>query len=341
MLAPIIPDITQASGWLPLFFLVAMGIAVLSYVVLDGYDLGVGILLRQATDDEKDMMISSIGPFWDANETWLVLGVGLLLVAFPLAHGIILTELYIPVAIMLAGLILRGVSFDFRVKVHADRKPLWNLLFYLGSLIASIAQGVMIGRHIVGFDAGLLGWLFALIVGACVPAGYALLGATWLIMKSEGALQIKAIRWARLSLGFTALGIGLISITTPFFSPEIMRKWFTLPNIIYLSPIPLTTLLLFIVIDRTLSKLTRNPHQKIWLPFVASVAIYWLAFFGIAYSLFPYIVVNQMTIWQAASATESLWLIFWGTVIVLPAILIYTLYSYRVFWGKTVPMSYY
>lgn len=341
MIAPIIPDISQASGWLPLFFLVAMGIAVLSYVVLDGYDLGVGILLHQATDDEKDMMISSIGPFWDANETWLVLGVGLLLVAFPLAHGIILTELYIPVAIMLAGLILRGVSFDFRVKVQSHQKPLWNFLFYLGSLIASIAQGVMIGRHIVGFDAGLLGWLFAFIVGACVPAGYALLGSTWLIMKSEGDLQTKAIRWARMSLGFTALGIGLISITTPFFSPEIMGKWFSMPNLIYLSPIPIATLLLFILIERTLHKLTLNPHQKIWLPFVASVAIYWLAFFGIAYSLFPYIIVNQMTIWQAAASTESLWLIFWGTVIVLPAILIYTLYSYRVFWGKTVPMSYY
>lgn len=341
MIAPIIPDISQASGWLPLFFLVAMGIAVLSYVVLDGYDLGVGILLHQATDDEKDMMISSIGPFWDANETWLVLGVGLLLVAFPLAHGIILTELYIPVAIMLAGLILRGVSFDFRVKVQSHQKPLWNFLFYLGSLIASIAQGVMIGRHIVGFDAGLLGWLFAFIVGACVPAGYALLGSTWLIMKSEGDLQTKAIRWARMSLGFTALGIGLISITTPFFSPEIMGKWFSIPNLIYLSPIPIATLLLFILIERTLHKLTLNPHQKIWLPFVASVAIYWLAFFGIAYSLFPYIIVNQMTIWQAAASTESLWLIFWGTVIVLPAILIYTLYSYRVFWGKTVPMSYY
>ena len=147
-----IPDLGQASGWLPLFFLVAMGIAVLSYVVLDGYDLGVGILLNSATDEEKDMMISSIGPFWDANETWLVLGVGLLLVAFPLAHGIILTELYIPVAIMLAGLILRGVSFDFRVKVQSHQKPLWNFLFYLGSVIASVAQGVMIGRHIVGFD---------------------------------------------------------------------------------------------------------------------------------------------------------------------------------------------
>ena len=341
MVAAIIPDVTQASGWLPLFFLVAMGIAVLSYVVLDGYDLGVGILLNQATDDEKDMMISSIGPFWDANETWLVLGIGLLLVAFPMAHGIILTELYIPVAIMLAGLILRGVSFDFRVKVQAHQKPLWNFLFYLGSLIASIAQGVMIGRHIVGFEAGLLGWLFALIVGACVPAGYALLGSTWLIMKAEGDLQLKAIRWAKISLGFTALGIGLISITTPFFSPEIMSKWFSLPNMIYLSPIPIATLLLFILIERTLHKLTLNPHQKIWLPFVASVAIYWLAFFGIAYSLFPYIIVNQMTIWQAAAATDSLWLIFWGAVFVLPAILLYTLYSYRIFWGKTVPMSYY
>jgi cytochrome bd ubiquinol oxidase subunit II len=336
-----IPDLSQASGWLPLFFLVAMGIAVLSYVVLDGYDLGVGILLNRATDEEKDMMISSIGPFWDANETWLVLGVGLLLVAFPLAHGIILTELYIPVAIMLAGLILRGVSFDFRVKVQSHQKPLWNFLFYLGSVIASIAQGVMIGRHIVGFDSGLLGWLFALLVGACVPAGYALLGSTWLIMKSEGALQLKAVHWAKVSLGFTALGIGLISIATPFFSPQIMTKWFALPNIIYLAPIPLTTLILFIIIERTLTTLTSNPHQKMWVPFIASVAIYWLSFFGIAYSLFPYIIVDQMTIWQAAAATESLWLIFWGAAIVLPAILLYTFYSYRVFWGKTVPMSYY
>lgn len=336
-----LPDITQASGWLPLFFLVAMGIAVLSYVVLDGYDLGVGILLRQASDEEKDMMISSIGPFWDANETWLVLGIGLLLVAFPLAHGIILTELYIPVSIMLTGLILRGVSFDFRVKVQAHQKPLWNFLFYLGSLIAAIAQGTMIGRHIIGFESGLLGWGFALLVGLCVPAGYALLGSTWLIMKSEGSLQSKAIKWAKISLVFTAIGIGLISIATPLFSPQIMSKWFALPNIIYLFPIPLATLLLFILTDRTLKSLPNNPHEKIWVPFVASVAIYWLAFFGIAFSLFPYIIVNQMTIWQAAASTESLWLIFWGAIIVLPAIIAYTLYSYRIFWGKTVPMSYY
>ena len=221
------------------------------------------------------------------------------------------------------------------------KKPLWNFLFFFGSLVASIAQGVMIGRHIVGFESGFLGWLFAFLVGACVPAGYALLGSTWLIMKSEGALQLKAIRWAKISLGFTALGIGLISIATPFFSPEIMSKWFAIPNIIYLSPIPIATLILFVLIIKTLGQLSSNPHKSIWLPFVASVAIYWLSFFGIAYSLFPYIIVDQMTIWQAAAATESLWLIFWGAVIVLPAILIYTLYSYRIFWGKTVPMSYY
>ena len=157
-------DYTQASIWLPLFFFVAMGFAMLSYVVLDGYDLGIGMLLNRASDHNKDMMIASIGPFWDANETWIVLGVGLLLVAFPLAHGPILTELYLPVAAMLMGLILRGVSFDFRVKVNIEQKPLWNLLFYIGSLIASVSQGIMIGRLIVGFDSGILGWVFSLLV---------------------------------------------------------------------------------------------------------------------------------------------------------------------------------
>ena len=149
------PDLAQAVGWLPIFFLGAMGVAMVAYVVLDGYDLGVGILLNSANDAEKDAMISSIGPFWDANETWLVLGVGILLVAFPIAHGIILTNLYLPVAAMLAGLILRGVSFDFRVKAQAHHKPIWNYLFHFGSLIAAMAQGLMIGRYIVGFESGL------------------------------------------------------------------------------------------------------------------------------------------------------------------------------------------
>ena len=334
-------DWSQASVWLPLFFLGAMGFAMLSYVVLDGYDLGVGILLNRASDSDKDVMISSIGPFWDANETWLVLGVGILLVAFPFAHGIILTELYLPVAVMLAGLILRGVSFDFRAKVNLAQKLLWNFLFYLGSLTTAVSQGVMIGRHIIGYESGLLGWLFAALVGICLPAGYALLGSTWLIMKTEGELQQRALTWARGSLWLTGLGIALISAATPYFSPEIMNRWFSYPNILWLSPVPVATAMLFFVTDRAVQNLKQNPGQREWLPFTSTVAIFWIAFFGMAYSLFPYLVVGKMTAWQAASSTASLWIIFWGAIVVLPTILAYTLFSYRIFKGKTQPLSYY
>ncbi|BEI38740.1 MAG: hypothetical protein RL727_119 [Pseudomonadota bacterium] len=334
-------DWSQASVWLPLFFLGAMGFAMLSYVVLDGYDLGVGILLKRAGDADKDVMISSIGPFWDANETWLVLGVGILLVAFPFAHGIVLTELYLPVAIMLAGLILRGVSFDFRAKVNLAQKPLWNFLFYFGSLVTAVSQGVMIGRHIIGYESGVLGWVFAALVGICLPAGYALLGATWLIMKTEGSLQLRAISWARASLWLTGLGIALISAATPYFSPEIMSRWFSYPNILWLAPIPIATAFLFLITDRALHQLKANPSQREWLPFTATVAIFWLSFFGIAYSLFPYLIVDRMTVWQAAASTQSLWVIFWGAIVVLPTILAYTLFSYRIFKGKTQPLSYY
>lgn len=334
-------DWSQASVWLPLFFLGAMGFAMLSYVVLDGYDLGVGILLKRAGDADKDVMISSIGPFWDANETWLVLGVGILLVAFPFAHGIVLTELYLPVAIMLAGLILRGVSFDFRAKVNLAQKPLWNFLFYFGSLVTAVSQGVMIGRHIIGYESGVLGWVFAALVGICLPAGYALLGATWLIMKTEGSLQLRAISWARASLWLTGLGIALISAATPYFSPEIMSRWFSYPNILWLAPIPIATAFLFLITDRALHQLKANPSLREWLPFTATVAIFWLSFFGIAYSLFPYLIVDRMTVWQAAASTQSLWVIFWGAIVVLPTILAYTLFSYRIFKGKTQPLSYY
>lgn len=334
-------DWSQASVWLPLFFLGAMGFAMLSYVVLDGYDLGVGILLNRAVDADKDVMISSIGPFWDANETWLVLGVGILLVAFPFAHGIVLTELYLPVAIMLAGLILRGVSFDFRAKVNLAQKPLWNFLFYFGSLVTAVSQGVMIGRHIIGYESGALGWVFAALVGVCLPAGYALLGSTWLIMKTEGSLQLRAISWARASLWLTGLGIALISAATPYFSPEIMSRWFSYPNILWLAPIPLATAILFLITDRALHQLKVNPSQREWLPFTTTVAIFWLSFFGIAYSLFPFLVVDRMTVWQAAASTQSLWVIFWGAIVVLPTILAYTLFSYRIFKGKTQPLSYY
>ena len=321
-----------------------MGLAMLAYVVLDGYDLGVGILLRRATGADKDVMISSIGPFWDANETWLVLGVGILLTCFPQAHGVILQALYLPVALMLLGLILRGVAFDFRAKAQDEHKALWNAAFYVGSLLAALSQGWMLGSYILGFESTWQAYAFSGLIAVCLVAGYALLGACWLVMKTEGALQLQAVRWARGALMLTALGVAAVSLATPWISEEIFNKWFRLPYIVLLAPIPLATALLFFITERSLRRLpTRlqdgNTYGE-WVPFASSVGIFCLAFYGLAYSLFPYLVVNRITVWQAASAPESLRIIFAGAAVVLPVIIGYTIFSYRVFRGKARALSY-
>jgi cytochrome d ubiquinol oxidase subunit II len=338
-------DLSSPAGWLPLAFAVIMALAMLAYVILDGYDLGVGILLRKVDDlAHKDSMIASIGPFWDANETWLVLGVGVLLVAFPVAHGVILGALYLPVALMLAALILRGVAFDFRVKAKLRHRPWWDKAFYLGSLLASWAQGFMLGQLITGFRPGPASALFGALLGLCLISAYRLLGATWLIMKSESILQLKAVAWAGTSVWLTAAGVLAISIATPWVSPRIYDKWFSFPNLLLLLPIPLMTLVLFGVIVRSLKRLPvrladGNQYGSA-VPFACTVGVFMLSFYGLAYSLFPWLVIERITIWQAASAPEALMVIFYGVAVVLPVIIGYTVYAYRVFWGKSGSLSY-
>ena len=339
------PDLTQPAGWLPLVFALVMALAMLAYVILDGYDLGVGVLLRRADSEaQKDTMISSIGPFWDANETWLVLGVGVLLVAFPAAHGVILGDLYLPVALMLIALMLRGVAFDFRVKARAELKPLWDRAFYAGSLLAGWSQGFMLGGLITGFKPGLWNQLFSGLIGLCLVAAYCLLGAGWLIMKTEGPLQLKAVAWARGSLWLTAAGVAAISIMTPLVSVRIFEKWFSFPNLILLLPIPLVTVALFWVMARSLARLPKRladgNQYGAAVPFASTVGVFLLAFYGLAYSLFPWLVVDRLTIWQAASSPEALMVIFYGVVVVLPVIVGYTVFAYRVFWGKTTALNY-
>jgi cytochrome d ubiquinol oxidase subunit II len=328
------------NDWLPLFFVGAMALAMLLYVLLDGYDLGVGILLRHADEAEKDRMIASIGPFWDANETWLVLGIGILLIAFPAAHGVILGALYLPVAAMLTGLILRGVAFDFRVKAKAEHKTHWDRAFWAGSLLAALAQGFMLGHYITGFRADVLGYGFAVLIALCLPAGYVLLGAGWLLMKADGALHAKAVHWARRSLWLTALGIVAVSAATPLVSARIFDKWFALPQLLWLLPIPLASAWLLWRIDRNLRRARHEPGRARWQPFAATAGVFALAFAGLAYSLFPYLLVDRLTLWEAASARESLWVIFLGTAVTLPAILGYTVFSYRVFHGRAGELSY-
>ncbi len=232
---------------LPVIFMGVMGLAMLTYVVLDGYDLGVGLLMPRATESQKDTMIATIGPFWDANETWLVLGVGILLIAFPKAHGMVLTALYLPVAFMLIGLILRGVAFDFRVKAQSAHKPMWNRAFFAGSGFAAASQGWMLGHYVTGLTPGWQYQLFAAAIALALPAAYALLGACWLILKTEGELQRRAVHWAKRAWLPMVLGMALISVITPWISPTVRERWFSMPAFIALFPIPLMTVTALIV----------------------------------------------------------------------------------------------
>ena len=324
---------------LPLVFAGLMGIAILAYVLLDGYDLGVGMLMHRASAAEKDVLIASIGPFWDANETWLVLGVGILLVAFPKAHGLVLGELYLPVALMLIGLTLRGVAFDFRVKAHDSHKRTWDRLFFAGSTLASVSQGWMLGRYVSGFGSGWNYPLFAAAIAAALPMAYVLMGAAWLIMKTEGELQQRALHWAKLAWLPMVIGLVLISMATPWISATVRERWFALPEIIALMAIPLMTgVALFAVRALFNTRAVLGPLS--WMPFVLLILVFVLGFLGLAYSIYPYVVIDQLTIWQAASSPEALKVILFGTCISVPAIAGYTVFSYRVFRGKTGELKY-
>ena len=324
---------------LPVIFMALMGIAMLTYVVLDGYDLGVGLLLPRATDEQKDRMVASIGPFWDANETWLVLGAGILLIAFPKAHGMVLGALYLPVAAMLIGLTLRGVAFDFRVKARDQHKPLWNRAFFAGSGLASMAQGWMLGHYITGLNEGWQYQLFAATIAVALPAAYVLLGAGWLIMKTDGELQTHAVKWAKIAWLPVVVGMGLISIATPWVSPTVRERWFSMPAFIALLPIPLMSVAALVMLRLSLNW-KRVLGLQCWVPFVLMVSVFFLGFFGLAYSLYPFVVMDKLTLWQAASAPGSLKVILFGTVITVPAIAGYTVFAYRVFWGKAGDLTY-
>ncbi|TAG45830.1 MAG: cytochrome d ubiquinol oxidase subunit II [Betaproteobacteria bacterium] len=326
---------------LPLIFMAIMGLAMLAYVILDGYDLGVGMLLpRAANDAEKDLMVASIGPFWDANETWLVLGVGILLIAFPYAHGLILTALYLPVLAMLFGLTLRGVAFDFRMKAGDSKKPFWNQMFVLGSFVAAASQGWMLGSYITSFRTDALTLSFNALIALTVPATYVLLGAGWLIMKTDGDLQTRALGWARLATIPFAVGIAAISVATPLVSEIIFNKWFRLPDFFALLPIPLLSAAAVLALWHVTGRKRIVDAGYGWIVFAATVLVLILATLGLAYSIYPFIVIDRMNVWEAASSTSSLVIIAIGTAITLPAIIGYTIFVYRIFWGKATDLSY-
>jgi cytochrome d ubiquinol oxidase subunit II len=320
---------------------VLMALAILVYAILDGYDLGVGILLPIDNDTDADTMIASIGPFWDANETWLVLAVGLALIAFPTAHSVILQALYLPITVMLIGLIIRGVAFDFRTKAKMKRKKLWDTMFKVGSILSAFMQGFMLGLYVMSFDTSVLSLLFAAFSGIGVVGAYSLIGSAWLVLKTEGALQLKAINWCQFAGRITFFGVISVSIINPIINDDVYNAWFNASVLWLIVPPPLLCMILFVVQDCALSKLKINSAKGAWLPFLFSALIFVLCFFGLTYSFYPYIVPGQLTIFDAVAAPESLNFLLYGVIIVVPTIVLYTLFSYRVFWGKVQPLSYY
>jgi cytochrome d ubiquinol oxidase subunit II len=325
---------------LPLIFMALLGLALLLYVILDGYDLGIGLLLPFADAAEKDTMVASIGPFWDANETWLVMGIGILLIAFPQAYGIVLTTLYIPATIMLIGLILRGVAFDFRVKAEAKQKRMWNRAFSLGSLTAAAAQGWMLGSYVTGLDLTPLNLAFSALIAVTMPALYAVLGAGWLLLKTEGALFDKAARWGRNAMPAMGVALLAISVATPLVSRTIAAKWFTLPDFIALLPIPIATMAAYAAVYWVLlrSQIARAGYA--WIVMVGTILICVMATLGLAYSLYPYVIIDRLTVFDASAAPNSLLFVLIGAVIVLPFTIGYTIFVYRVFRGKATDLSY-
>ncbi|MFO7686553.1 MAG: cytochrome d ubiquinol oxidase subunit II [Desulfobacterales bacterium] len=330
---------------LSLVWYALIGTAIFLYILLDGFDLGVGVLFPFAPSDRcRDRMMNSIAPFWDGNETWLVLGGGGLFAAFPLAYAVMMPALYLPVIAMLLGLIFRGVAFEFRFKADGKSRRIWDYSFHFGSLLAAFMQGVIIGAVVQGIEVagrsyagGAFDWLnaYSVMTGIAVVFGYAMLGSTWLVMKTEGETQAWARKSAFYTIFYMAAFLAIVSISMPIMNEGIRTRWFSLPNFFFLLPIPAASFVMLITIWRDLHA------GREYRPFFLSFGVFLTGYIGIAVSMWPYIVPFKITFRQAAATPESQSLLLVGTVVLLPVILAYTGYCYYIFRGKASHESMY
>jgi cytochrome bd ubiquinol oxidase subunit II len=328
---------------LSLIWILIIGFGLMMYVVMDGFDLGIGILFPFVPSTaERDTMVNTVAPVWDGNETWLVLGGAGLLAAFPLAYAVLLSALYIPIVLMLMGLILRGVAFEFRFKADTGHRPFWDIAFAGGSYTAAFFQGAALGAFINGFtvtgpsyEGGALDWLtpFSVFTGAGVIVAYALLGSTWLTMKTEGGLQGRMIAYARRIVPVLLAGIGVVSLWTPLTHADIAARWFSLPNIFWFAPVPI---LVLATSWQLLRLLTGGSEGKIPRtgPFLLALFLLFLGYSGLAISLWPNIVPPGLSFRDAAGPPESQAFTLVGALLIIPVILGYTGWAYYVFRGK-------
>jgi cytochrome d ubiquinol oxidase subunit II len=330
---------------LPLLWAIIILFAIMMYVIMDGFDLGIGILFPFfETKEERDLTMNTIAPVWDGNETWLVLGGAGLMAAFPRAYAAILSAFYLPIILMLIGLIFRGVAFEFRFKAEAHRQYLWDRAFIGGSLLATFCQGVVLGAYIRGlklnagtYAGGAFDWLspFSLLTGFGLIVAYVLLGSTWLVIKTEGELHAR-MRVIAAKSAWVVLGlIVVISIWTPLVDARISARWFSLPNLLFFAPVPLLVLAFMALLLRSLRG---SSHSA---PFVYALCLVFLCYSGLGISLFPNILPPDVTIWQAAAPPQSMGFALVGALLIIPIILMYTAWGYYVFRGKVKPGEHY
>jgi cytochrome d ubiquinol oxidase subunit II len=328
---------------LSLIWILIIAFGLMMYVVMDGFDLGLGILFPfvPGTSD-RDLMVNSVAPVWDGNETWLVLGGAGLMAAFPLAYSVLLSALYVPIVLMLTGLILRGVAFEFRFKADESRRPFWDIAFACGSYTAAFFQGAALGAFVDGFvvtgpsyEGGALHWLspFSVFTGVGVIVSYALLGSTWLTMKTEGALQGRMILYARRIVPVLLLGIGIVSVWTPLAHSSIAGRWFSVPNILYFAPVPILVLATSWQLMRLLTGGSSGKIPRAG-PFLLALFLLFLGYSGLAISLWPNIIPPGVSFRDAAAPAESQGFALVGALLIVPIILAYTGWAYYVFRGK-------
>ncbi len=325
---------------LPMIWATLLALAIFIYVILDGFDLGIGIVFPFLdNDDDRALAMNTVAPVWDGNETWLVLGGGGLFAAFPLAYAVVMPALYAPFIIMILALVFRGVAFEYRWRDKAHEK-IWDRSFHFGSLTATFMQGIVLGAFVQGIEVdgrayggGWWDWLtpFTVMCGIALTVGYALLGATWLVMKTQSTLRKRAYWLARRAGVLTLLFVGVVSLWTPFLSPEIAERWFTFPQLLFVLPVPTLTAILAGILGWSLFT------EKDMIPFPSAIGLFGLCFAGLGIGITPYIVPRAITIHEAAAPDSSLGFMLVGAVILLPLILGYTAYSYWVFRGKIDP----
>jgi cytochrome d ubiquinol oxidase subunit II len=323
---------------LPLIWAMIIGFGLMMYVIMDGFDLGIGILFPFVGNrEDRDIMVNTVAPVWDGNETWLAFGGAALLAAFPLAYSVILSALYLPLVLMLAGLIWRGVAFEFRFKADEAHRPFWDKAFAWGSYIATFSLVMALGSFINGFQVvdgayagGALDWLtpFSVFTGFGLLLAYALLGSTWLVMKTEGTLQRRMKELARPVVVALLIVIIVVSLWTPIAHPAVADRWFSLPDMIFFAPVPI---LVLFVTWAILKALRHDAHVG---PFVLALFMLFLGYSGLAISLWPYIIPPSVSIWDAAAPPESMGFTLVGALFIIPFILAYTAWSYYVFRGK-------